>query len=722
MKIARSQNGAAVKLLLLILPLVISAAWGDSFSDGAFLAFNQARQAASSLSAAGMIGQINLVEPFWLAHSPLFWLLLTGLSRLDGLLPLFMRLLTGLGWGVTAVAVYELGRGVKQPLPGVIAGLLVAVSSPLLWGLGTAVSWTTAWVWLALAQAVRHPKRWPWLFMCLLPLTWLGYDSLIFVILVWLLVQFPERRWLRNVGFLFSCVSVLGIVFWQPESFQPLVSFLTQYDQFLWLMLPLLAVGLLALFGEIQEYPVWVAALVWPILVLLWRAETAVAAFSIFVIFLIGLGITRIAAWLQNRGVQLKEPWYGLILLALPILAAQLVVLQQHFQQRPLTQLQLEREVGEWLNANTAPNATLLAEPAVVFWAGRTAVAGLDSEWKAGTAVIPDYVVLSRHIASDQLMRTNAFQEQYEFLTEFASPYFSASPYSVWGYRPTVYDLAQGHPLNVRAADVVQIVGYQLEPERVLPGEAITVTLHMKLLQSITKPIQTILRLSAFPDGQIAAESKQLFPTTDSVEQWLPGQLLTEQLIFITPPDLPVGAYRVNFSLGGEDEIWPLYRNNDVNMLDRVSLGETAVTWQGDWGDAVSSNALFGEAVRLDAFEVSGQPQAGDRLTVRLYWEALSPPAKSYVVFVHLLDEAGNLVSSHDSSPRNGRFPTNTWRSGDLIQDNHPIQLDAGLPPGEYQLNVGMYLPETGERLPVQTADGADILSQSLPLTTITVR
>ncbi len=725
-KIARSQQDRIAKLLLLILPLGISAAWGNCFSDAAFSAFNQARLLASTDSVTGVIGQIKLADPFWLAHSPVFLLLLTGLARLDWLLPDFIRLLSGLGWGVTAVAVYTVGRGIKRPLPGFIAGLLIALSSPLLPGLGTAVSWTTAWVWLALAQAVRHPKRPPWLFLFLLFLTWLGVDSLIFGALLCLFVQFSQQRWAQMVGFLLFAMSALGVILGQSDGFGPVVSYFVQYNQFLWLLLPLVTVGLLAVFFETQKHPVLIAALVWPIVALLGGAETAVAALAILGFFLIGSGLARIVEWFQDRDfIRLKEPGYGsvlLVLLAVPFLAIQLVVLQQDFQQRPVTQARLERQVGEWLNVQTTADVTLLAEPAVAFWAGRTAVARLNSEWGAGTAVIPDYIVLNRHIAADQLVRTNWFQGRYETLTEFTSPYFSASPYTVWGYRSTIYDLGQGQPLNVRASDVVQIVGYQLEPERILPGEAVTVTLHMKLLQSLSEPIQATLRLAALPDGQIVAQSEPPLLTAQGGEQWPVGTLITEQLTLATPPDLPVGAYTVNFSLGQESEIWPLYRNNDANMLDRVTLGETAVSWPGELGDALPSRARFGEAVRLAAFAVVGQPQRGEMLTVQLYWEAMSQPAKSYVVFVHLLDEAGNLVSSHDSRPRDGRFPTNTWRSGDLIQDNHPLQLDAGLPDGVYQLNVGLYLPETGERLPVQTAEGGDIPAQSLTLTTITVR
>ncbi|MCP4427153.1 MAG: DUF4401 domain-containing protein [Chloroflexi bacterium] len=720
MKIARSHQGTGAKLLLLALPLGVSFAWGDYFPDAAFTAFNQARYWVGDGLIGGLVAQVSLAEPSWLAHSPFFLLILTGLAKLDGALPVCMRLLTGMGWGATAVAVYAMGRGVKRPFSGFAAGLLVAVSPALLLGLGTAVSWTMAWAWLALARVALSPKRPPWLFLGLLLVTWLGFDSLIFTVLLWLLARFVRYRWMQAASFLLLGASVLGAVFWRSDNFESLVAHFSQYDQFLWLLLPLLLVGLLAAFIKSRDYPVLIAALVWPPLALLWGGNTAVAAFAILSFFLMGLGMTQIVQWLQDHAlVKSKKPSYGrilLALLALPPLAAQAFALQRQFQRRPLVRAQLERETGDWLHEATDADVTLLADPAVVFWAGRTVVSGLDGAWGAGTA---DYVVLSRHVASDQLMRTNWFQERYEALTEFASPYSAASPYVVWGYRPTVYGLGSGQPLNVRASDVVEVVGYQLEPARVLPGETITATLHFKLLQPLTAPILATLRLSALPDGQIATQSEQLVPGGQTAEQWLPGQVITERLTIAAPPDLPVGAYAVNFSLGQSSEIWPLYRNNDANMLDRAALGTTAVPWQGEFDNAIISNARFGEAIRLASFEVADESQPGETLVVRLYWEALSQPEKSHAVFVHLLDEVGNLVGSHDSAPRDGRFPTNTWLSGDLIQDNHTIQLDVGLPSGEYQIKVGLYLPETGERLPAQTGNGEDIPEKSLPLTTI---
>jgi MFS family permease len=714
---SRSQQEAWLKLFLLILPLGFSFIWGDHLSNAAFAGYNQARELDSFLDVISLSGST------WLAHSPLFLLLLANLTRSAGLLPLVMRLLTGLGWGGTAVAIYALGRELKRPSTGVITGLLVALSPGLLLGLGTAVSWTLAWGWLALFQAVRQPKRPTWLFLAGLLFTWLGFDSLIFVSALILLSIFSQQRWAKLVGWTLLLISILALLILRPENTMPLLAYWGQFGLFLWLILPFLAIGMFTALPIFQKYPVLLAALIWPVIGLFGDGDTAISVMVVLSLFLLGLGIQTPVDWFRQRGDFVQTgPGFRIglsVLLALPVLAAQLFVWGQNFQQRPVEMTRLEREAGQWLNEQTGPDATLIAEPNVAFWAQRTAVANLaTADQLIGLANPADYIVLNRDLVADQISRTNWFQERYESLAEFSSPYVTAAPIRIWGYRPTVYDLGVGLPLNVKALDAVQIVGYQLEPARVLPGERITATLHMKLIEPLTAPVRVTLRLSAQPDDAVVVESEQMMAAAN----WQPGQVAAQQFALIAPTDLPVGAYMVNFSLGQGDDTWPLYRNNDANVLDRVTLGETAVPWQGDLTSATANQALFGEAIRLAAFEVADEVQPGESLPVHLYWEALGQPQKSYVVFVHLLDEAGNLVSSHDSAPRNGRFPTNTWLPGDLVQDTHTLQLAADLPEGAYQINIGLYLPETGERVPVQTADGTVILTQSLPLTTITVR
>jgi hypothetical protein len=109
----------------------------------------------------------------------------------------------------------------------------------------------------------------------------------------------------------------------------------------------------------------------------------------------------------------------------------------------------------------------------------------------------------------------------------------------------------------------------------------------------------------------------------------------------------------------------------------------------------------LGGEIALAGYDLSGPLQAGVPLTVTLYWRAEAPPQGNYAVFVHLLDESGQQVAQHDGLPRYGRYPTLAWHAGDVVPDEHVLDLPASLPAGRLHLAVGMYRPDTLERLPV---------------------
>jgi hypothetical protein len=72
-------------------------------------------------------------------------------------------------------------------------------------------------------------------------------------------------------------------------------------------------------------------------------------------------------------------------------------------------------------------------------------------------------------------------------------------------------------------------------------------------------------------------------------------------------------------------------------------------------------------------------------------------------------------VAQADGPPLGGAYPTSFWQVGERLVDRHDMQLPAGLPAGEYELLVGMYLLETGERLPWLDAAG-EIQGDAIPL------
>jgi hypothetical protein len=89
---------------------------------------------------------------------------------------------------------------------------------------------------------------------------------------------------------------------------------------------------------------------------------------------------------------------------------------------------------------------------------------------------------------------------------------------------------------------------------------------------------------------------------------------------------------------------------------------------------------------------------------VTFHWQALQPTDRPYTVFLQLLDEQGQVVSSWDSQPFNGLYPTSLWSPGETIADTFALSLpETGLPPGRYHLIAGFYDVGSGQRLPVAT-------------------
>ena len=60
-----------------------------------------------------------------------------------------------------------------------------------------------------------------------------------------------------------------------------------------------------------------------------------------------------------------------------------------------------------------------------------------------------------------------------------------------------------------------------------------------------------------------------------------------------------------------------------------------------------------------------------------------------------------------DNPPVDGFYPTTGWEAGGIVRDQYDLSISPDAPPGQYQIEVGMYLVETGERLPILAEDGS---------------
>ncbi|NTV65673.1 MAG: hypothetical protein HGA65_19365, partial [Oscillochloris sp.] len=113
--------------------------------------------------------------------------------------------------------------------------------------------------------------------------------------------------------------------------------------------------------------------------------------------------------------------------------------------------------------------------------------------------------------------------------------------------------------------------------------------------------------------------------------------------------------------------------------------------------------------VVLAGWRLDQPASTGTDLALTLTWQSLELIPKNWVVFAHLLDADDQIIAETNSAPCGATLPFPRWTPGDWVRDPHRMALPSSLPPGRYRLVVGLYLPESGDRMPVWAEDGSQI-------------
>ncbi len=138
--------------------------------------------------------------------------------------------------------------------------------------------------------------------------------------------------------------------------------------------------------------------------------------------------------------------------------------------------------------------------------------------------------------------------------------------------------------------------------------------------------------------------------------------------------------------------------------------------------------AVLGENIQFDGYDLARAIVApGETVQLTLHWQALAPVKSPYKVFTHLIGAMNPATQSPvwaqmDGEPVGGSRPTTQWLVGATIDDLYGLTVPPNAPPGEYQIEIGMYDPGTLARLPVYDANGARVEDDRVILGTVTVR
>jgi len=113
----------------------------------------------------------------------------------------------------------------------------------------------------------------------------------------------------------------------------------------------------------------------------------------------------------------------------------------------------------------------------------------------------------------------------------------------------------------------------------------------------------------------------------------------------------------------------------------------------------------FGGRAELAGYDLAGDPADRRALTLTLVWRGLAEMTDSYRVFVHVLDEEGQIVAQSDAEPAGWSRPTTGWLAGEYVVDQHLLQLPEGVSLSGLSLRIGLYEGESGDRLPTAVGD-----------------
>ncbi len=197
------------------------------------------------------------------------------------------------------------------------------------------------------------------------------------------------------------------------------------------------------------------------------------------------------------------------------------------------------------------------------------------------------------------------------------------------------------------------------------------------------------------------------------------ARILNESGLLVLPRSSPSGA----FVLLDKDAVIFL------NPIDDIPRALTAYAdsrqWQDKWSQSCCTivplpNGKIAEfsnlrpftpfqanlAHRLDlvGYDMNRNIEPGKPFPITLYWSSRTPGFPEGIVFVHLLDWQGAVVTAVDKSAAQG-YHSSLLPQNQVIPDRHVLVTDASLAPGRYSIEIGMYRRSNGTRLAVWIDD-----------------
>ncbi len=248
------------------------------------------------------------------------------------------------------------------------------------------------------------------------------------------------------------------------------------------------------------------------------------------------------------------------------------------------------------------------------------------------------------------------------------------------------------------------LLGYKLETESVAPGESVRLTLYWQSQIQMDRNWSIFVHL--VDDAGIIFAQRDRYPGQGALAttRLTPGQTWADAYV-IPIPAVAYAPVNARIEVGLYDVLdgarLPLSDGATALTLSPIQLHARA----GAFPNPVRQN--FGNLIELAGYEMDERAlQPGETLHLTLYWRALRPIPDNYAVFTHVRGEGETLWAGQDAWPQKGNAPTALWQVGQIITDTYELTLKPDTPPGQHNVEVGLYGAESLQRLRLLNTEG----------------
>ena len=299
-----------------------------------------------------------------------------------------------------------------------------------------------------------------------------------------------------------------------------------------------------------------------------------------------------------------------------------------------------------------------------------------------------------------------------------ATAWVAPAAYIASAYTPPARIALADVPLDIRDVaiafdETLYLLGYQAPLEVDPKSETYDITLYWLCTDAPdTDYVHSLTVLG--PEGRIFGRVETLpasgtYPTS----LWQPAEVIVEryQLRLKRNDAQPVAAsLRVAVRRLDDGSAARAADSHGNQLESSAAIGDVRVPPATTSRETPSHrvDVRFGDVVTLAGYDSYPlQPTSGQLWNVTLHWHVRHLMLGDWTIFVHLVDQDGDLIAQGDSQPLRGTLPTSFWRQGDRLLDLHTLPIPNHLPAEPLYLRVGFYQIDSGERLPVSGTDTA---------------